>query len=114
MFRRSHCLALAAFGACGLMAAALPARAEDAQTSSLQISVGDLDLHSPAGAAVLRQRVHVAALHVCGEPSSFATLEGQSYQSCVDVAERQGLKVSDALIASARAGARYAFASPAN
>jgi UrcA family protein len=113
MSRSINCLTLAALGVLGLLAAPL-ARADEVQTASQQVSFADLDLHSPAGVATLRHRIQFAARHVCGEPERFGSPDYASYESCRAAAERQGLKLSEQMIAAIRGEARFASAAPTN
>jgi UrcA family protein len=111
-YRSSLALAFAASSL--LSVAALPVHAEDAQTATRMVQISDLDLQSAAGAAMLRHRVRIAARQVCGEPATLGSTEYRSYSLCIESAEQQALKTSEALIASVRTGTRYASAQPAN
>lgn len=60
---------LAVFGACGVAApAAATTATAPVEAVSVEVAIGDLDIGSPDGAAVLDERIEAAASEVCEKP----------------------------------------------
>ena len=47
-----------------------------AETSQIQVSLGDLNLNRPAGQATAQARIHAAAVRLCGSMRYTAELRG--------------------------------------
>jgi UrcA family protein len=108
MSRSSIAKAFTAVAIVGLIAAAAPARADDAQTRSRIVRISGLDLRTAGGQSVLRHRVVLAARQVCGPAEKFGSLGYASYDRCVQQAEQQATIRVNALIAAKTADARFA------
>ena len=63
---------------------AMPAAAEvtPAEVASVEVQVGDLDLTSPADAAVLENRIGSAAEKVCAKPDVRSVKAMQAFEVC--------------------------------
>lgn len=58
-----------------------PVRAQEAETATRTVHVGDLDLATPVGRAEMRHRVALAARRVCGDaPMTLA--ESDAFDAC--------------------------------
>jgi UrcA family protein len=65
-------------------AGAAPAAPKAAEQISIRVQVADLDLESPTGAALALQRIHKAALAICGDASGVRDLRRQALSdTCV-------------------------------
>jgi UrcA family protein len=72
-----------------LIAAPVPAFADPAQTTKIQISSAGLDLADPADAAAMIRRIEAAVRPMCVAPG-FAN--GRSTAGCVNEATRKAVK----------------------
>lgn len=72
-----------------------------AQTRSIGIDAGDLDLASNAGRAVLEQRISHAVDTICGSPHARSTWEQVNYASCSKAAHADVRSKVDAMVAAA-------------
>jgi len=88
--------------ACTAVAVASPAVA-DPQVISRVVQVGDLDLHSEAGAKQAAFRIHVAANFVCGGENSIWR-QSMDFDSCRNQAIDRALASLDAPLVSAALG----------
>jgi UrcA family protein len=62
------------------------------QVRSETVKFGDLNLGAPAGVAALYQRVHTAAMHVCGDEQTGDLASWKQYKSCIKQAEDRAVK----------------------
>ncbi len=56
--------------------------AQDMETTSVVVSTAGLDLATPAGAAILRQRLRDAAVQVCGDRDVRDLAANADYSAC--------------------------------
>jgi len=88
MFAKTALASLAALATLGFAAATHAAPAADANPDSaamsVNVSIADLNLSSPAGAKVVLRRIDTAAHIICGdEPDIRVTERFAIYQSCL-------------------------------
>ena len=78
--------ALATVAVVGVTCFAVGAHADDLMSGaqSRAVRYEDLNLGTAAGAKILYQRIHTAALQVCGEVSSRQLDQAAAAQACVD------------------------------
>jgi UrcA family protein len=98
----------AAITAVLLAAAALPAGAAQAQSTTKVLRISADDLRTPAGQDALRHRVHLAARAVCGPVEPFNSPDYVSYTQCIRTAEQGALQRVNALVAQAGSTTRFA------
>jgi UrcA family protein len=55
----------------------------DGDTVRVTVAYGDLDLSSPAGAKAMLQRIHTAAIRICGPAPSDRLSFQRQYDECV-------------------------------
>jgi UrcA family protein len=91
------------FAACAAAAFAAPAAADDPHRITRVVQVGDLDLHSEAGAKQAAFRIHVAADYVCGGDNNIWR-QSMDFDSCRDQAIDRALASIDAPLVSAALG----------
>jgi len=70
----------------GTLIVALSTGARAADVPQAHVKYADLDLSSPAGAAVLYQRIRVAASRVCGNPDHRDLARFGQAKTCTDKA----------------------------
>ena len=68
------------------LAAALSTGARAADVAQVHVKYADLDISSPAGAAVLYQRIRFAATQVCGMPDPRELARLANAKACTDKA----------------------------
>ena len=87
MFAKTSIAAIAAVATLGFAATthASPASdgASEPDTMSVNVSVADLNLASPAGAKVVLRRIHNAAQTICGGEPDIRSERFAIYQACV-------------------------------
>ena len=104
-FRAHPVTAIALFSAV-LMLVSMPARAADTRTVAVQ--AGDLNLTRDAGRAALQSRITRAIEQVCGTAHSRTTAEVQVYATCSKAARANATAQYDAVIAKAQMGMKVA------
>ncbi len=72
--------------AAGTLMLAVSTAAHAAQIPQVHVKYADLNVSSPAGAAVLYQRIRVAANQVCGTPDQRDLSRLQQAKTCTDKA----------------------------
>ena len=85
----------------GLVAAALSTNAV-AQSQSVTVSYGDLDLTTSAGIAAFDSRIDAAVERVCGQPSMLS--QRNAVSNCRAAARAQAQSQRSVLLARAQAG----------
>jgi UrcA family protein len=101
MHRKALILAMSAFAAADAMAA----------EHSKIVSLADLDLSTPAGLSLARERIHQSARKLCEQVSDPLDLSRQSnYVACVDESVTQAMAhitgVTPTLVAQSQSAAR--------
>jgi UrcA family protein len=91
----------AAFGA-------MPAMAGPADSRSVTVQSGDLNLAGHAGRAVLEQRIAHAVDAVCGSAHPRTTADVQAYAACRQTARAGATAQFSAIVAKAESGKRVA------
>ena len=77
----------------------------DYTTTSVEVSVADLDVNSPVGARAAYERIVRAANHVCGSrPDAKDLLDSNDWDTCYDDAVAQAVAEANSPALSARAG----------
>jgi len=104
-FRTHSATAIALFSA-ALMLASMPARA--AETRTVAVQSGDLNLTRDSGRAALQSRITRAIEQVCGTAHSRTTAEVQIYATCSKAARASATAQYDAVIAKAQTGMKVA------
>lgn len=82
---------LAVIGAFGVAAPAA-ATAAQAETTSVAVAYGDLDVSSPAGAAALDKRIEAAASEVCEKPDIRSVRQMAAWEECKATAKAGALE----------------------
>jgi UrcA family protein len=82
----------------------IPARAAEDGGITQVVTAADLNLGGPAGRAVLRHRLAVAALQVCGAAGN----TGDALSQCRQGALRGAWREADAMMARSQGGAAFA------
>jgi UrcA family protein len=100
MFDRRARSATAALCSAIFVFAAIPLAA--AQTQSVSVQSGDLDLATDTGRAVLLQRIDHAVDKICGSPHVRTTWEVQNYATCSKAARAAAASEYDAAVAAAQ------------
>jgi UrcA family protein len=103
MFNRQALLSTLACAA--FLAAANPVAAE---TRTVQVQSGDLNLTKDAGRTVLQQRIAHAIDAVCGPAHARTTADAQAYATCSKTAHAGALVQYDAMVAKAQADMKVA------
>jgi UrcA family protein len=83
MITKSKLSAIAAVLALGGIAAGHSVQAQDSETASVNVSYGDLNLATPAGARTMYQRIQSAARTICGAEPSAPLDRAMIYEGCV-------------------------------
>jgi UrcA family protein len=104
-------LGLAVAGLIGA-GARTPALAAGPQGDSITINAQGLDLRTPAGAAVLRQRVVAAAHRLCEDHTASGTQDSEAFMSCLRDMTRGATPQMQALVDAARGQAHYVAVDP--
>jgi UrcA family protein len=105
MFARTIALsALASLSLAGTVHAA-DVRPSNPDMVRISVPVGDLDMSSSSGAAILLSRVHSAAVSICGDaPDIREAARFGAYQSCVNAAVDQTVASLDNPVVTAMNG----------
>ena len=74
---------------------------DDTETRTMVVSTQGLDLASPAGQALLQQRIETASRKVCGLYESGASSISTSYRECHEAAVADAAAQSRVLVARA-------------
>jgi UrcA family protein len=85
------------------MLTAIPVAAGAAETRSVTVRSGDLNLAKDAGRTVLQQRIAHAVDVVCG-PHARTTADIQAYATCSKTARASATSQFNAMVANAQAG----------
>jgi UrcA family protein len=92
-----------------LLLTAIPLAAGAAETRSVAVRVGDLNLDSDAGRTVLRRRIDLAVETICGDVHMRASWEARAAAiSCSNTARASAMPQFDALVAAAQSGRKVA------
>jgi UrcA family protein len=89
------------------MLATIPVAAGAAETHSVTVRSGDLNLTKNTGRAVLQQRIAHAVDTVCG-PHARTTADIQAYADCSKTARAGAASQFNAMVAKAQTGERVA------
>lgn len=76
-------IAMAGIAAIGLATAAMAAHAGEVNPPARTVRYADLNLNTPAGAAVLYKRIRNAAEQVCGDANARQLTEIMAAKACV-------------------------------
>jgi UrcA family protein len=92
-----------------LLLAAIPLAASAAEPRSVAVRVGDLNLDSDAGRAVLRSRIDQAVETICGDVHMRTSWDVRAETiSCTKAARAGATSQFDALVAAARSSKKVA------
>ncbi len=69
-----------------LLVVGLGIRARAAEVPQVHVKYGNLNINTPAGAAVLYQRIRLAATQVCGTPDQRDLARLETAKACTDKA----------------------------
>jgi UrcA family protein len=89
--------------------AAIPSAASAAETRSVAVQSGDLDLAKGAGRAALQQRIAHAVKAVCGPDYARTTADIQAYATCSGQARVNAGSQFDAMVAKAQTNKKVAL-----
>jgi len=103
-------IALFAAANCGqAIAGGIPAFDRDAETASVSVKSGDLDLSTKDGARELLRRIHGAAETVCASPSGDTLYRYYSFQPCVrNAMDRAVGRVNNSMVTALNGGSSTA------
>lgn len=79
-----------------------------AETRSIAVQSGDLNLAKGADRAALQQRIAHAVDGICGSAHARTTAEVQAYATCSKVAHASAAAQSDAMVAKAQMNTKVA------
>lgn len=108
MFNHNVHSKAAALLSAGLLFTAMPLAASAAETRTVAVPSGDLNLAKDAGRAVLQQRIAHAVKAVCGPGYARTTADIQAYATCSKQARAGATSQFDAMIANVQTGKRVA------
>lgn len=106
-FRAHPATATALFSA-ALILVSMPLAAHAADTRTVAVQAGDLNLARDAGRAALQSRITRAVEEVCGPAHPRTTAEVQAYATCSKTARANATAQYDAVIAKAQMGMKVA------
>jgi UrcA family protein len=101
--RRRGCYGVALALGLSVVAASSGALAQDAAPRSVTVSVRDLDLQTPGGAARLMRRLEHAADTVCGDRFVIDLSQRRQFRSCRQAAVGRAVRDANAPMLSALA-----------
>ncbi len=102
---KSTLTVLTAVSALGFALAAQHATAQSAETVSIKVSYGDLNLSTEAGAKVLLQRLRNAAKTICGPALSDPMDAMYAYRPCVNaITDRAVARFGNSIVTALNGG----------
>lgn len=99
----------AVFLSATLILAAIPLAAGAAETRTVTVQSGDLNLANNSGRAVLQQRIAHAVQAVCGPDYARTTADIQAYATCSKQARADAVSQVNTMVAKAQAGKKVAL-----